>query len=95
VTDQDRSIWGIRARSLVEQALCRMDDYDVIGTLDAAITCLRIEMRELSGSSMDEYPFPGEERDEDECTCPPGLRARGGFRSTCLACAAWPELAES
>lgn len=34
---------------------------------------------------MDGYPFPGE-YNEDECTCPPDLKARGGFTSTCRSC---------
>lgn len=80
---QERGIWGVRARRLVEQALYEMDDNDVIGTLEAAIACLRIEMRELPESELDGYPFPDEEPDESRCICPPELLERGGHRGGC------------
>lgn len=58
-------------------------NFDAIPAVSAALVCLRIEVGEVPESEMEGSRFPGEEDDESACTCPPDLRARGGFRSTC------------
>lgn len=79
------SVWGSRAERLLEQALGEvLSSIDAIPTVDAALAALRIEAGELPADELDGYPFPGEESDKD-CTCPPDLRERGGFTSTCPA----------
>jgi hypothetical protein len=81
--DRSKSIWGLRGAALLEQALYE-DGTDAIPTVSAALAAFRIEAGELPASELESYPFPGEDT-SDPCTCPPGLRERGGFRSTCPA----------
>jgi hypothetical protein len=80
-------IWSDRAARLLDTALHRLNaGHDPLPEISAAEMALRIEAGERSPSEMDGYPFPGEdeEKGEDEgCTCPLDLRARGGFISTC------------
>jgi hypothetical protein len=85
MSEETGALWGIRAERLLEQAL---DDVrsgvDAIPVVDAALAALRIQARELPADEMDGYRFPGEE-EAAECTCPPDLLERGGFRSSCAA----------
>lgn len=78
--------WGACAERLLEQALDEVRDrVDAIGTVDGALTALRIEAGELPPD--DDLLADGE---TVTCICPPDLVARGGFRSTCPACAPFP-----
>jgi hypothetical protein len=80
--DSTAATWAMRAERLLEQALQETrDGIDAIPTVDAALTALHVEAGELPTDEMDDYPFAGEET--DDCTCPPELRARGGFRGGC------------
>lgn len=91
------SIWTARAARLLEQALDEIhSEADPLVTMDLARAALLIEAGELPASEVDGFPFPGED-DEDEdaednsgdddlCTCPPDLMARGGWASTCPVC---------
>jgi hypothetical protein len=75
------SEWGIRAGSLMEQALDEIrTNTDAIPTLEAALVALRIEVGELSSEELDGYPFPGEDR--KGCLAHELLK-RGGFRGGC------------
>lgn len=78
--------WTGRAGQFITEALSLIDSEDVIPQLSAAIQCLRVGAGEADPSTMDGYPFPGDD-DEDSppCTCPPDLAAHGGFASTCPA----------
>jgi hypothetical protein len=88
--DIDRSIWGRRAEQLLRQALDEvLSDVDALASVGAAEAALRIQAGELPEGELEGFPFPGEE-ERPECTCPPALVARGGFRSSCLACADFP-----
>jgi hypothetical protein len=81
------SLWGDRAVGLLADALDQaLSGEDALPAVSAAEAALRIEAGELDPAKLDGYPFP----DEDECTCPPGMVARGGFRSTCAVHGAWP-----
>lgn len=83
------AIWGDRAVNLLNQALSELrDNTDALPTISAAEACLRIQAGELSPAELDGFVFPGEPVPED-CTCPPDLKARGGFRSTCDAHGVW------
>lgn len=83
VGEADRSIWRGRAAWLLQRALDEIEDADdAIPTVGAALQALRIEAGEAPADSLDGYPFPGE-AEKPTCTCPPDLRARDGFRSTC------------
>ncbi|MEV4079207.1 hypothetical protein AB0J43_02790 [Nonomuraea fuscirosea] len=76
-------IWSDRAARLLEDALDQLSrGHDPLPEISAAETALRIEAGERSPDEMEGYPFPGE---DEGCTCPPALRARGGFTSTCPA----------
>lgn len=76
--------WSVRGERLLERALSEVrDDEDAIATVSAAVQALRIDAGEADPATMDDYPFPGEDRPELECICPPDLVARGGFKSGC------------
>lgn len=78
--------WSLRAQRLLEKAIGEVRDGagDPLDTLSAAIASLRIECGELPAEELDGYPFPGEDNEvAAECTCPPDLLARGGFRGGC------------
>lgn len=76
------SQWTARAEHYLEQALAELRaDTDPLGSISAADACVRIGNGEME---------PDEELLSDEplevpCTCPPELRARGSFTSTCRA----------
>lgn len=79
------SIWSDRAVRLLNEALDQIrDDEDATPAVGAALAALRIELGELPESELDGYPFPGEDSGPP-CTCPPELRARGGYASSCRA----------
>lgn len=80
---EEQELWQGRAKRLLEEALYLIDSEDVLPQVSAVQACLRISASELDPAEMDGYRFPGEEEDESACTCPPDLRERGGFRSTC------------
>jgi hypothetical protein len=87
----EATIWGTRAERLLEQALDEVrSGADAIPAVDAALTALRIEAGQVPEDEMDGYRFPGED-DDVQCTCPPDLAARGGFRSDCPAHGRWPQ----
>lgn len=73
----DLAPWGAEAKRLLTEVLFLMDSEDVQVT--AAEVCLRIQAGEADPG---EYPLD----EEEPCTCPPDLKARGGFTSSCLAC---------
>lgn len=77
----DRSRWGERAREATQQALDEIeDDTDPLGSLSLAEACAKAWMGLLPAEEEAEldacYVKP-------ECTCPPGLVKRGGFRGSC------------
>jgi hypothetical protein len=79
-----RSVWSIRAERLAEQVLAEIKgNLDALPSVSLLQAVLRIEAGELPESEMDGCRWDGEEEDESACTCPPDLRARGGFKSTC------------
>lgn len=86
------SAWAVRAERLLEKALEELrGGYDAIPTVCAAAIVLGIEAGDIPEWEMDGFPFPGEDdADESACTCPPDLRERGGFRSSCPSCGTWP-----
>ncbi len=73
------STWGDVAEGYLEQALDEVrDGDDAIAAVSSALAALRIEAGELPADEMDVV------EDADlECTCPPELLARGGYRSSC------------
>lgn len=79
--------WTERAKSLLGDALGRMDDEEVIAEVTEALTCLYLAQGEAPQTvRLDAAEYA--ERDsepEPECTCPPEMRASGGFKSTCPA----------
>jgi hypothetical protein len=77
LSERDAQAWVQRAEDYIGYALAHVRSGDVIPQLEAAIQCQRIAAGEADPSTMDDPEPP--------CTCPPGLVARGGFRSTCLA----------
>lgn len=80
------SIWGDRAERLLEAALDKLrSGEEAWMEISAAEAALRIEAGDLPAEELDGYPFPGEDT-APECICPPDLKARGGFTSTCPAC---------
>lgn len=82
--------WIGRAERLLEAALYTLrSDGDPLPLMGAAEMALRVGYGEVPEGAMDGYQFPGEdnEDDQDGCTCPPGLKERGGFTSTCPRCA--------
>jgi hypothetical protein len=83
--------WSTRTERLLKAALRTFQDgEDPLPLISAAETACRISVGELPAAEMDGYPFPGEPSGP-ECTCPPAQRARGGFTSSCRACANfWP-----
>lgn len=67
--------WSEQAADLLTAALGRVrDGLDAIPVTEHALAVLRVEAGELD---------PAELEREDPCTCPPDLRARGGWRSSC------------
>jgi hypothetical protein len=80
-----RSLWNLRAERILEDALGRIEEDDVIPELSAAMACLRIDAGELSAHEMDSYWFPGEDVPSLPCTCSPELVARGGRSGDCRA----------
>lgn len=77
--------WADHATTLLEQALDRIDSDDVISTVLEALAALYLMAGETPHTIVidvaDYQDFIDE--DEDECTCPPDLVARGGWQSTC------------
>jgi len=52
------SQWGNRAKDLLLQAADEVDSgIDAIGTVDLALTCLRIEAGEIPESDLEDYDF--------------------------------------
>lgn len=87
---RNEAVWTGRAERLLEDALSALRDEtapldEVFSAAGAAIVCLRIMDRSAPEDELDGYPFPGEEEEYERmwCTCPPDLRARGGFTSSC------------
>lgn len=77
---------GQIAERLLEQAL---DDArsgtDAIPAATAAVAALRIEAGEVPGDELAELGAFAFGESLTECTCPPELRARGGWSSKCRA----------
>jgi hypothetical protein len=68
--------WGDRAAGLLTEALSQVrDGLDAIPVTEHALAALRVEAGELDPAELDPA---------DACSCPPDLRARGGWRSSCL-----------
>jgi hypothetical protein len=87
--------WGALAERLLVQALTKLnnDEDDALVAVDAARAALRAwagevpeaEFRDLL-CALDQPGEPTEDAgDAIPCTCPPGLAARGGWRSSCPA----------
>lgn len=96
VIEPEGDIWSLRAHRLTVRALGSIPDEEALIDLDAAVLCLRISYGEADAAKMDRFPFIDEDEEdeedkEDRCTCPPDLRARGGFSSSCPVCGRWPE----
>lgn len=73
----DARTWLVRALAAVD------DDEDAIPDVSAALAALQVEAGELP---PDEHPaFHDGSFVQRECTCPPDLRARDGFRGSCPA----------
>ncbi len=67
--------WFCRAKGLLEDALARIDDEDVLQQVTEAEMCLRIAFGEADPAELEDG--------EAVCICPPALVARGGFRGGC------------
>lgn len=87
MTGPEQPDWADRTERLLDAALYALrSGEDPLPLMSAAETAFRVGAGDLPDGAMDGYPFPGEDGGA-ECACPPGLKARGGFTSSCLACA--------
>jgi hypothetical protein len=81
--------WDSLAERLLKQALADVrDGVDAIAPTEAAAAALRAEAGDMSedqaGDLWRDLAAMLGDSTETPCTCPPDLRARGGYRSTCL-----------
>jgi hypothetical protein len=77
--------WGVWAAETLERALGEVrDGVDAIPSVSLAMALLRAEAGELGADEVEELLYGVNPRPDDACTCPPGLRERGGYTSTCL-----------
>ncbi len=73
--------WKAAAKHWLEAALANVDtDTEAVAEAEAALMCCRI----LAGEAEPDPDLLVSDEDED-CTCPPDLLARGGFSSGCPA----------
>lgn len=81
---EEESIWIDRAARLLDAAAGKLrSGEEAWMEISAAEAALKIDAGELPAEELEGYPFPGEASVLPECTCPPDLRARGGWSSTC------------
>jgi hypothetical protein len=83
---EERSIWNARAERVAQQVLDEViDGLDAIPATSLLMAVLRAEAGELDAeevAGLDGY-FRREENPEADCTCPPDLLERGGYRGNC------------
>ena len=75
-----------RAEQLLTRALGNVRDGDVIPEVTEALVALYLadgEEPETVRLAAADYRAEHERPDDRGCSCPPGLIARGGWRSTC------------
>jgi hypothetical protein len=77
--------WGVWAAEALERALSEVrDGEDAIPAVSLAMALLRAEAGELDADQVEELLDSMTSPPDDACTCPPDLRERGGYTSTCL-----------
>lgn len=85
-TGKPDPIWTARAERVAEQVLSDVKSgTDALPAVSLLEAVLRAEAGELPAGEMaalDAY-FRRDEGDEADCTCPPDLLERGGFRGGC------------
>lgn len=82
----ERSVWSIRAERAAQQVLDEViDGIDAIPAASLLLAVLRAEVGELPADEADdlEASFRQDEDPEANCTCPPELLERGGYRGGC------------
>lgn len=76
--------WGVWARRALEQALSEVrDGEDAIPSVSLAMALLRAEAGEMDADEVESLLYSMAGPPDSACTCPPDLRARGGWASTC------------